>query len=115
MRQAYAKILLLSFLGILIIFSQHTLASAALITDVRFWSAPDHTRVVLDLTEQIQYESSSLEKPLQYHLELKGVNLFTKKREIQVNDPYLSKIILSNLEKDKVKLIFHQKKSLNIN
>ncbi len=109
------KIFFLFLFVISIIFSGSTSVLAAWITDIRFWSAPDHTRVVLDLTEQVQYEGSSLEKPPQYHLELKGVNLFTKKREVQVNDPYLSKIILSDLEKDKIKLIFHQKKSLNIN
>ncbi len=109
------KILSLLLIGIFIIFSNATPVLAALITDIRFWSAPDHIRVVLDLTEPVQYEVSSLEKPLQYHIELKEVTLFTKKREVQVNDPYLSKIVLSNLKKDKVKLIFHQKKSLNIN
>jgi len=108
------KIFFLFLFVISIIFSGSTSVLAAWITDIRFWSAPDHTRVVLDLTEQVQYKGSSLEKPPQYHLELKGVNLFTKKREVQVNDPYLSKIILSDLEKDKIKLIFHQKKSLNI-
>ncbi len=115
MGAACLKILSLLFIGIFIIFSNATPVLAAWITDIRFWSAPDHIRVVLDLTEPVQYEVSSLEKPPQYHLKLKGVNLFTKKREMQVNDPYLSKIILSDLEKDKVKLIFHQKKSLNIN
>ncbi len=109
------KIFFLFLFVISIIFSGSTSVLAAWITDIRFWSAPDHTRVVLDLTEQVQYKGSFLEKPPQYHLELKGVNLFTKKREVQVNDPYLSKIILSDLEKDKIKLIFHQKKSLNIN
>ena len=109
------KIFFLFLIGISIILPSATPVLAALITDIRFWSAPDHTRVVLDLTEPVQYEVSSLEKPPQYHLELKGGTLFTKKRELQVNDPYLSKIILSDLEKDKVKLIFHQKKSLNIN
>ncbi len=109
------KIFFLSLIGISIIFSNFTPVLAALITDIRFWSAPDHTRVVLDLTEPVQYEGSSLEKPPQYHLELKGVTLFTKKREVEVNDPYLSKIILSDLEKDKVKLILHQKKPLNVN
>ena len=109
------KIFFLSLIGIFLIFSNSTPVSAALITDIRFWSAPDHTRVVLDLTEPVQYEGSSFEKPPKFHLELKGVTLFTKKREMDVNDPYLSKIILSGLGKDKVKLIFHQKKFLNVN
>jgi N-acetylmuramoyl-L-alanine amidase len=109
------KIFFLSLIGIFLISSNSIPVSAALITDIRFWSAPDHTRVVLDLTEPVQYEGSSFEKPPKFHLELKGVTLFTKKREMDVNDPYLSKIILSGLGKDKVKLILHQKKFLNVN
>jgi N-acetylmuramoyl-L-alanine amidase len=115
MRQACIKILPLSLLVILIVFSQHTLVSAALITDVRFWSAPDHTRVVLDLTESVQYESSSQENPPQCHLEIKDAVLFIKKREVKVDDPFLSKISLVVLGEAKVKLVLHQKKPLQAN
>lgn len=86
-----------------------------MITDIRIWSAPDHTRIVLDLTEVIQYESSSQESPPQFHLELKGVSLQTLKREMEVKDPFLTKITLAELGKDKVKLILHQKKPLKAN
>jgi N-acetylmuramoyl-L-alanine amidase len=86
-----------------------------MITDVRLWSAPDHTRIVLDLTEPIQYETSSQETPPQFHLELKGVGLHTPKREMEVKDPFLTKINLIELGKDKAKLILHQKKPLNAN
>jgi N-acetylmuramoyl-L-alanine amidase len=115
MRKAFLKIVLLSSIGISIILFQTITVSAALITDVRFWSAPDHTRVVLDLTESIQYGSYTQENPPEYHLELKGVTLFTKKREVKVNDLYLSKISLTALGKDKVKLVLHQKRPLNAN
>jgi N-acetylmuramoyl-L-alanine amidase len=108
------KIIFLFLSGISVIFLNSTPVSAALITDIRFWSAPDHTRVVLDLTGSVQYHGSSLEKPPQYHLELKGGKLLTKKGRVEVNDPCLSKIILSDLGKDKVKMIFHQKKPLNV-
>ena len=115
MRHACLNILLLSLLGIVIIFSQPTLASAALITDVRFWSAPANTRVVLDLTEPVQYESFSQENPPRCNLEIKEAILFTKKREVIVNDPFLSKITLAVLGGGKVKVVLHQKKPLQAN
>jgi N-acetylmuramoyl-L-alanine amidase len=115
MRHARLKILLLSLLGILIIFSQLASAFAALITDVRFWSAPDHTRVVLDLTEPIEYESSSQVNPAQLHIEMKETILFTRKRELGVNDSFLSKISLTPLGEMKVELILHQKRPLQAN
>jgi N-acetylmuramoyl-L-alanine amidase len=113
MRKSFLKIIFLFFIGICFTLFQHTPVSAALITDVRIWSAPDHTRVVLDLTEPIRYESSSQQEPPQFHLEIKGATLFTKKREVEVNDLYLSKISLTDLGKGKVKLILHQKRPLN--
>jgi N-acetylmuramoyl-L-alanine amidase len=113
MRKSFLKIIFLFFIGICFTLFQHTPVSAALITDVRIWSAPDHTRVVLDLTEPIRYESSSQQEPPQFHLEIKGAALFTKKREVEVNDLYLSKISLTDLGKGKVKLILHQKRPLN--
>jgi N-acetylmuramoyl-L-alanine amidase len=109
------RIFSLSFVGVLIILFQSITLYAASLTDVRFWSAPDHTRVVLDLTEPIQYVSATQEKPLQHHLELKKVTLLTKKREVEVNDPFISRIILTDLKKGKVELILIQKKPLNIN
>jgi N-acetylmuramoyl-L-alanine amidase len=115
MENAFLKMIFLCFTGISIILSPSVPVFAAMITDLRFWSAPDHTRVVLDLTEPIQYESSFQEKPPQLHLELKRASLTTRKREVDVNDPFLTKISLIDLGKGKVKLVLHQKKSLNAN
>ncbi len=111
----FLKILSLFFFGISILLLQPCIVLGALITDVRFWSAPDHSRVVIDLTESIQYESSSQENPPQFHLELKGAFLYTPKRELEVKDPFLAKISLMGLEKGRVKLVLHQKKPLNVN
>jgi len=115
MRSTWVKPILLSFIAIFVLFLQTLSVSAALITDVRFWSAPDHTRVVLDLTEPVRYESSTVEKPPESHVELTGANLLTRKRELEVNDPYLSRVSLTQSGKDKVKLILRQKKPLNVN
>jgi N-acetylmuramoyl-L-alanine amidase len=115
MENAFLNMIFLCFTGISIILSPSVPVFAAMITDLRFWSAPDHTRVVLDLTEPIQYESSFQEKPPQLHLELKRASLTTRKREVDVNDPFLTKISLIDLGKGKVKLVLHQKKSLNAN
>jgi len=111
----FLKIASLLFFGISILLTQPCIVLGALVTDVRLWSAPDHSRVVIDLTESVQYESSSLEDPPQFHLELKGAFLYTPKRELEVKDPFLSKISLTGLEKGRVKLVLHQKKPLNVN
>ncbi len=113
MAAKFLKIIPLFFFGISLFFVQPPTALGAMITDIRLWSAPDHTRIVIDLTEPIQYESSSQENPPQFHLELKGVFLYTRKREMEVKDPFLTKINLTDPEKGRVELVLHQKKPLN--
>ena len=106
------KIVFFLLVGIFSILSDSPRSFAALITDVRSWSAPDQVRVVLDLTEPVQYESFSQESPPQCHVEIKGAALFTKKREVEVNDLFLSKINLTDLGGGKIKLVIHQKRPL---
>jgi len=102
----------LIFIGLITLLVEPSSLLAAKITDMRYWSAPDHVRVVLDLSDPVQYESSSKEKPSQLNLELKA-SLLTSKREMEVKDPFLTKIVLVNLGKGKARLTLHQKKALN--
>ncbi len=115
MGREFSKILFLSFFAVSILFLRSPSARAALITDVRFWSATDHTRVVIDLTDSVQYESASQETPPQLQLELKGASFYTPKRELEVNDPFLSKISLTDLGDGRVRMVLHQKKPLQAN
>ncbi len=108
------SIISLSFLFITsIIFLRPYTALGALITDVRVWSAPDHTRIVLDLTEPIRYESSSQENPPQFFLELEGISFPRLKGIRELKDPFLTKMSLTELGRDKVKLTLYQKKPLS--
>jgi N-acetylmuramoyl-L-alanine amidase len=115
MGNQFLKLIFLSFLGISILLLHPLTVLGVTITDVRLWAAPDHTRIVLDLTGPIQYESSSQESPPQFHLDLKGGLLKKLKKEMEVKDPCVTKISLIELGKDKVKLILHQKKPLKTN
>jgi N-acetylmuramoyl-L-alanine amidase len=115
MGNKFLKIIFLPFFSVSILLLYPCSALAALITDVRSWSAPDYTRVVIDLTESVQYESSSQESPPQFQLELKGVSFYTPKRELQVRDPFLSKISLTDLGNGRVRMVLYQNKPLQAN
>jgi N-acetylmuramoyl-L-alanine amidase len=88
---------------------------AAKVTDLRFWSATDHARLVVDLTESIQFESSSQESPPDTVVLLKGTSLQTRKRDLELKDPFLSRITLAEAGPDQVRLVLHQKRHLNVN
>jgi N-acetylmuramoyl-L-alanine amidase len=112
MKSRHPQITVLIFIGLLIL-TPVVSGGASQITDIRFWSAPDHTRVVVDLTEPIQYESSSQDNPPVLNMDLKG-SLKTQRREIIINDLFLIKIILTE-QKERVKIVFHEKKPLHAN
>ncbi|OGP78653.1 MAG: hypothetical protein A2V86_12380 [Deltaproteobacteria bacterium RBG_16_49_23] len=99
-------------IAVILILRLHLPAFGAAITDMRFWSAPDHSRVVLDLTEPVQYESSSQENPPQCQVELTGISSLPKKTELELTDKYLLKITLTDLGKGKARLVLHQKTPL---
>src|SRR4030043_2362212 len=102
-------------ISVILISHLPLLAFGAAITDIRFWSAPDHTRVVIDLTESVQYESSSQENPPQCQVELTGITSLPKKKELEVKDKYLLKISLTDLGKGKARLVLYQKTPLQAN
>ncbi len=94
---------------IIVLFSLPPSTFGAGITDIRFWSAPDHTRVVLDLTGAAQFESASQTHPPQCIIDLKGITTLPKKKELKIEDKYLQLISLTELGKGKVRLVLHQK------
>ena len=50
-------------------------ALAADVDAVRLWRAPDHTRLVLDLSEQVTFSTLSLDKPERFVVDLKDSRL----------------------------------------
>jgi len=66
--------------------------AASKFLDIRQWSAPDHTRVVIDLDGLPPYETPLSPDPLILIVHLQKVDLPKGKREIPVNDPVIRKI-----------------------
>lgn len=104
----------LLILALLVLCLPFPLYGAA-ITDIRFWSAPDHTRVVLDLSGPVQFETASRENPPESVVHLSGITSLPRTVNLEVNDPYLLKISLVNLGKGNVRVTLHQKAPLQTN
>jgi N-acetylmuramoyl-L-alanine amidase len=65
--------------------------AACKLLDIRHWSAPDHTRVVIDLDRPPSYEVPTQTDPLILPLYLRGVVL-KGKQEMSVNDRVIRKM-----------------------
>ncbi|MGE5253497.1 MAG: N-acetylmuramoyl-L-alanine amidase, partial [Planctomycetaceae bacterium] len=64
----------------------------ARLMEIRYWSAPDHTRVVADLEGAPEYEILPQADPLVFTLRLRGVNLPKGSQEVSVGDPIIRKM-----------------------
>ncbi len=75
----------------LFILGQPTLA-ATTINDIRMWTAPDHTRLVLDLSQAVQYDLFRLHNPERIVIDLKKTRMNAKVSKLKLPDPVLQSI-----------------------
>lgn len=57
------KVILRTFLLAIMLAGSPLLAAPATLENVRFWNAPDHTRIVFDISRQVKYRLFSLQNP----------------------------------------------------
>ncbi len=79
-------------------------AAPAELLDIREWSAPDHSRVVIDLDGAPNYEVLPSADPLIYTLILRGVTLPKGGKEIAVADPVIQRLKVEIVGREEAKL-----------
>ncbi|HPD60656.1 MAG TPA: N-acetylmuramoyl-L-alanine amidase, partial [Thermodesulfobacteriota bacterium] len=62
------------------------------VLDVRYWSAPEYTRIVVDLTGPAYYDLFELTEPSRVVIDLKEANMLLSKKEFIINDQVISKV-----------------------
>ena len=66
--------------------------ASATINDIRMWTAPDHTRLVFDLSRNINYELFRLHNPERIVLDLQKTRMEAKVSKLKLPDPVLLSI-----------------------
>jgi N-acetylmuramoyl-L-alanine amidase len=77
------------------------------INEIRHWSNPGYTRVVIDMEGAVQYSSSKLKNPDRLFFDLKDAKLpkGCKGSDLDVNDGILRKIRASQFDADTVRVV----------
>ena len=76
----------------LLLMGQTQAFAAASINDIRMWTAPDHTRLVFDLSQKINYELFRLHNPERIVLDLTKTRMNAKISKLELPDPVLLSI-----------------------
>lgn len=79
-----------ALLCVLLLFA--AAAQAAEVRDVRFWRAPDHSRVVFDLSGPVEHELITLENPNRLVIDIQGAKLTSDTSKLDFANSPISKI-----------------------
>src|SRR5699024_6478592 len=84
-------------------------AAAQKVESMRLHRAPDHTRVVFDLSSSTQYKLTVLENPHRVVLDLENVELVYDVRKLAIADTPIKAIRVGHHEDNRVRLVFDLK------
>ena len=102
------KKLLISILFILL-FTLPALSSASEtseVTDVRYWSSRDYTRVVVDLSGDIEYTKNRLSNPDRLYFDLKNTSVKNVvQKNLTIGNNMLKSVRVGHFDKDTVRIV----------
>ena len=87
------KIFLLAFLLVLFLCPSQVIAENEIL-NIRYWSAPDHTRVVIDVSDDVSYKIERVDK-----------KLFIDFKDTDVSEDFPEELILKKPGIDKIMVI----------
>jgi N-acetylmuramoyl-L-alanine amidase len=62
------------------------------VSAIRYWSAPEHTRIVLDLSQPPYYDMFELREPARLVIDLKDASVRMEEKEVVIDDHVVSKV-----------------------
>ena len=108
-RRNFLKAMALSASGLLLPISSSYAASRARITDMRFWAAPDHTRIVFDLDGKIAHTLRHLSNPDRMVVDLINAQWDLDPSRLFIEDPVVGNFHISTPHPGMVRLEFKLK------
>ena len=81
------------------------------VTDIRYWSFPEYTRVVISLTDQVEFSKKRLSNPDRLYFDLKNSRINTEiKKNISVSNEMLKSVRASQFDAGTVRVVLDLEK-----
>lgn len=79
----------------------------AMVTGIRYWSAPEYTRVAIDLERDIQYQSQRIQNPERLYFDLMDAKLASELagKSFAVEDGLLKQIRIAQFQPDRARIV----------
>jgi N-acetylmuramoyl-L-alanine amidase len=106
----------ISFLSLLILLMHISpfpsfAADTVDVTDIRYWSFPEYTRVVINLTDQVEFSKNRLANPDRLYFNLRNSRINTEmKKNISVSNEMLKSVRISQFDSSTVRVVLDLEK-----
>lgn len=87
-------------------------AGSSAVQDVRSWTAPDHTRLVFDLSKSVKYKVFRLHKPERIVIDLQHARLKARFNKLAIPDPVIKAIRHGTPEANVLRLVIDVKEKV---
>jgi len=112
--RTYMMALIMLLIPMLVGLPSMAQAANSVIKDARFWTAPDHTRAVLDLSKAVNYRAFLLRNPERVVVDIKGARLAAKLTGFTKNDPVLSAVRYGKPKPGTLRLVMDVREQVQI-
>ena len=77
------------------------------VTGIRYWSAPEYTRIAIDLEQDVKFASQRIESPDRIYFDLKNTKLASTLvgKSFDVNDGFLKQIRVGQFQADRTRVV----------
>ena len=102
-----ASMLLLAFL------TANVCARPVQVESLRYWTAPDHTRMVFDVSQSLSHQVFMLDNPPRLVIDINNARLTKRLKQPAKNNPFFSRVRSAQRNKQDLRVVVDLKKPVN--
>lgn len=96
---------LVTVLTLIFVWAPSGASADLLLSNIRYWTAPDHTRIVVDLTGKAKYHHRVLGNPNRIAVDIDGARFQGTTRKVRVEDGLIRAIRMNELRSGKAQVV----------
>ena len=106
-------LIIFCFLAIQSLIYQPSVYALSKVTDVRYWTAPDHTRIVIDSDQPLSFTTMQLKDPLRFVVNVKGARNKISPAKIEIGDKVAKRVRVGQFNPETVRIVIDLVKPIN--
>ena len=100
-------------LAIQFLIYQPSVYALSKVTDARYWSAPDHTRIVIDSDQPLSFTTMKLKNPPRFVVDVKGAINKISPANIKIGDSIADRVRIGQFKPQTVRIVIDLVKPIN--